>query len=38
MGSNFCVIFNTEKNNVKFYNKHRECKQCNIQRSKKRYY
>ena len=38
MESNFCVTCNTEKSIDNFYNKYRECKPCNIQRSKKRYY
>ena len=38
MGSKFCVICNTEKSNDNFYNKYRECKPSNIQRSLKRYY
>ena len=38
MDSKVCVICNTEKSIDKFYNKNRECKQCNIKRSKKRYY
>ena len=38
MESRVCVICNTEKNIENFYNKYRECKQCTIQRSMKRYY
>ena len=38
MDSKVCVICNTEKSFVNFYNKDRECKQCNIKRSMKRYY
>ena len=38
MDSKVCVICNTEKSDDNFYNKYRECKQCNIQRSMKRYY
>ena len=38
MESKVCVICNAEKNNDNFYNKYRECKQCNIKRSMKRYY
>ena len=38
MDSKVCVICNTEKSNIKFYNKYRECKHYNIQRSMKRYY
>ena len=33
-----CVICNTEKSIDTFYNKYRECKQCNIKRILKRYY
>ena len=32
------VVCNAEKSIDNFYNKYRECKQCNIQRSMKRYY
>ena len=32
------VLCNTEKSIDNFYNKYRECKQCNLQRSMKRYY
>ena len=38
MESKFCVICNTEKSIDKFYNKYRECKQCNIKRSMERYF
>ena len=38
MESKFCVICNTEKSIDNFYNKYRECKQCSIQQSMKRYY
>ena len=38
MDSKVCVVCNIEKSNGNFYNKYRECKQCNIQRSMKRYY
>ena len=38
MDSKVCVICNTEKNIDIFYNKYRECKPCNIQRSMKRFY
>ena len=38
MDSKICVICKTEKSNDIFYNKYRECKQCNIKRSMKRYY
>ena len=38
MDSKVCVVCNTEKSTDNFYNKYRECKQCNIQRSMKRYY
>ena len=38
MDSKVCVICNTEKSIDNFYNKYRECKQCIIQRSMKRYY
>ena len=32
------VVCNIEKSFDNFYNKYRECKQCNIKRSMKRYY
>ena len=38
MGSKVCVICNIEKCIDNFYNRNRECKQCNMQRSMKRYY
>ena len=38
MEGNVFVICNTEKSIDNFYNKYRECKPCNIQRSMKRYY
>ena len=38
MESKLCNICNIEKSNDNLYNKFRECKQCNIQRSMKRYY
>ena len=38
MGSKVCVVCKTEKSIDKFYNKYRECKACNIQRSMKRYF
>ena len=38
MYSKVCVVCIIEKSIDNFYNKYRECKQCNIQRSMKRYY
>ena len=38
MDSKVCVVCNFEKSIDNFYNKYRECKQCNIQRNMKRYY
>ena len=38
MDRKICVVCNTEKSIDNFYNKYRECKQCNILRSMKRYY
>ena len=38
MDSKVCVVCCIEKSIDSFYNKYRECKQCNIQRSMKRYY
>ena len=38
MDSKVCVVCNTEKSIDSFYINYRECKQCNIQRSMKRYY
>ena len=37
MDNKVCVVCDTEKSIDNFYNKYRECKQCNIQRSIKRY-
>ena len=37
MESKVCVICNTDKSIDIFYNKHRKCKHCNIQRNMKRY-
>ena len=37
MDSKICVVCNIEKSIDNFYNKYRECKQCNIKRSMKRY-
>ena len=37
MDNKFCVVCNIEKSIDNFYNKYRECKQCNIKRSTKRY-
>ena len=37
MNSKVCVVCNIEKIIDNFYNKYRECKQCNIKRSTKRY-
>ena len=37
MDSKVCVVCNIEKSIDSFYNKYRECKQCNIKRSMKRY-
>ena len=37
MNSKVCVVCNVEKSIDNFYNKYRECKQCNIKRSTKRY-
>ena len=37
MDSKICVVCNIEKNIDNFYNKYRECKQCNIKRSMKRH-
>ena len=33
-----CVVCDTEKSIDNFYNRYRECKQCNIKRLLKRYY
>ena len=38
MDSKVCVVCNIEKSIDNFYNKYRECKRCNIQRSMKCYY
>ena len=38
MDRKICVVCNTEKSIDNFYNKYRECKPCNIQRSMKRYH
>ena len=38
MDSKVCVVCKIEKSFDKFYNKDRECKQCNIERSTRRYY
>ena len=38
MGSKVCVVCYIEKSIDNFYNKYRECKQCNKKRSMKRYY
>ena len=38
MDSKVCVVCNIEKSIDNSYNKYRECKQCNIKRSMKRYY
>ena len=38
MDSKVYVVCNIEKSIDNFYNKYRECKQCNIKRSTKRYY
>ena len=38
MDSKVCVVCNIEKSIDNFHNKYRECKQCNIKRSMKRYY
>ena len=37
MDSKICVVCNIEKIIDNYYNKYRECKQCNIKRSMKRY-
>ena len=37
MDSKICVVCNIEKSIDNYYNKYRECKPCNIQRSMKRY-
>ena len=38
MDRKICVVCNIEKSFDNFNNKYRECKQCNSQRSMKRYY
>ena len=38
MDSKVCVFCNTEKSIDNFYNKYRECRQCDITRSMKRYH
>ena len=38
MNSCVCVVCKIEKSFNNFYNKYRECKQCNIKRSTRRYY
>ena len=38
MDGKVCVVCDTEKSIDKFYNKHRECKPCNIKRSTRRYF
>ena len=38
MDNKICIVCNIEKSIDKFYNKYRECTQCKIRRSKKRYY
>ena len=37
MDNKVCVVCNIEKSFDNFYDKYRECKQCNIKRSMKRY-
>ena len=37
MDNKICVVCNIEKSIDNYYNKHRECKPCNIKRSRKRY-
>ena len=37
MDSKICVVCNIEKSIDNYYNKYRECKQCNTKRSMKRY-
>ena len=37
MDRKICVVCNIEKSIDGYYNKYRECKQCNIKRSMKRY-
>ena len=38
MDRKVCVVCNIEKSIDSFYNKHRDCKLCNIIRSTRRYY
>ena len=38
MDSKVCVVCKIEESIDNFYNRYRECKQCNIKRSMKRYY
>ena len=38
MDGKICVVCKIEKRISNFYNKNRKCKQCNIKRSKRRYY
>ena len=38
MDSKICIVCNIEKSIDNFYNKYRECKQCNIRRNMNRYY
>ena len=38
MDSKGCVVYKIEKSIDNFYNKYRECKQCNIKISLRRYY
>ena len=37
MDNKICVVCNIEKSIDNYYNKYRECKQCNIKRSMKRF-
>ena len=38
MNSKVCVVCKIEKSYNNFYNKYRECEQCNIKRNTRRYY
>ena len=38
METKVCVVSNTEKSIDNFYNKYKECKQCNIKKSTRRYF
>ena len=38
MDKKVCVVCKIEKSIDNFYNKYRECKQCNFKRSTRRYY